>query len=115
MAIIIAPLSTIETDALSAKRPSEFSTPDISATIDMQSRYGIVMRVSSTDKSNFCGTTSKPGAKPYNQPRHRQLGDDRYDQKDEQKARHRVFGELARCFRAVAFEASWQRSARTPN
>ncbi len=38
VAIIITPLSTMETDELSTNLPNEFSTPDISATSDMHSR-----------------------------------------------------------------------------
>ena len=65
VAAIIVPFSTMETAELSTNLPNEFSTPDSSATTDMQSRYGIVMRVSSTARSNFSGVASKPGAKPY--------------------------------------------------
>ena len=62
VATAMTTLRTIETDELSAKRPTELSAPDISATSDMHKRYGIVIRVSSTARSNFSGSASKPGA-----------------------------------------------------
>ena len=65
VAAIMVRLSTIETAELSTNLPSEFNTPDSSATSDMHTRYGMVMRVSSTARSNFSGVALKPGASPY--------------------------------------------------
>ena len=65
VAAIMMTLRTMETDELSTNLPKVLSTPDSKATSDMHSRYGIVMRVSSTARSNFSGVALKPGARPY--------------------------------------------------
>src|SRR3990172_868507 len=55
----------IETDELSTNLPNVFKTPDKSATSDMHKRYGNVIRVSNTARSNFSGVSAKPGARRY--------------------------------------------------
>ncbi len=115
VAAIIVRLRTMETAELSTNLPIEFSTPDSNATTDMHSRYGMVMRVSSTARSNFSGVAPKPRRQAQHQERHGDFGDGGQQQQHEHEARERFLGELARRLAAFAFEPARQTAGRTPS
>ena len=64
----------------------------------------MVMRVSSTARSNFSGCLAEARRQAVHQERHGDLGDDGEDQQDEDKAGHRLLGEGARRLPALALE-----------
>ena len=64
----------------------------------------MVMRVSSTARSNFSGFSLKPGARPYIRNGMAISAMIVSDQQDEHQAGHRLLGEPARRFAALALE-----------